>query len=143
MADKCTRCNRTITNPTSVINGMGPVCWAKESREHRIQVRQRHQADLGEEFFRHGLVCQRLLDGRAAANVPHTVKLHSPTGFEFGYAGSGPADLALNTLLMLVPLAEAERLHQAFKAEFLAGMDELGGVVPLAEIRAWLEKNKQ
>jgi hypothetical protein len=30
------------------------------------------------------------------SNVPHLVTYHSPTGFEFGYRGSGPADLSLN-----------------------------------------------
>ena len=36
-------------------------------------------------------------------NVPVTVIHHSPTGFEFGYSGSGPADLALNILNWFVP----------------------------------------
>ena len=31
-------------------------------------------------------------------NVPHLVVHHSPTGYEWGYGGSGPADLALNIL---------------------------------------------
>ena len=29
-------------------------------------------------------------------NVPHICIDHSPTGYEWGYGGSGPADLALN-----------------------------------------------
>lgn len=29
LTDRCTRCNRKITNPESVINGMGPVCFTK------------------------------------------------------------------------------------------------------------------
>ncbi len=29
-------------------------------------------------------------------NIPHLVTHHSPDGFNWGYAGSGPADLALN-----------------------------------------------
>lgn len=32
-------------------------------------------------------------EGEAAYNLPHLVK-HSPTGFEYGYGGSGPSDLA-------------------------------------------------
>lgn len=27
--ERCKRCNRKITNPESVINGMGPVCFEK------------------------------------------------------------------------------------------------------------------
>lgn len=34
--------------------------------------------------------------GGIYTNVPHLVTHHSPSGYEFGYGGSGPADLALN-----------------------------------------------
>ena len=41
---------------------------------------------------------------------------HSPTGFEWGYGGSGPAQLALAILAeRLSDDAMAVRLHQAFK----------------------------
>jgi hypothetical protein len=44
------------------------------------------------------------------------VRNHSPDGFECGYAGSGPAQLALAILLAAgVEDARAERLHQRFK----------------------------
>lgn len=45
------------------------------------------------------LVLQRDGDDHHAitrTNVPHLVAHHSPSGFEWGYGGSGPADLALN-----------------------------------------------
>jgi hypothetical protein len=43
------------------------------------------------------LVVQRMeTPGRIATNVPHRLVHHSPGGFEYGYGGSGPADLALN-----------------------------------------------
>lgn len=29
MSDRCARCNRRITNPESVIYGMGPVCFTR------------------------------------------------------------------------------------------------------------------
>lgn len=35
-------------------------------------------------------------NGTVYTNVPHYVVHHSPNGFEIGYPGSGPADLALN-----------------------------------------------
>ena len=38
-------------------------------------------------------------------NVPHNIVYHSPTGFEWGYAGSGPADLALNLAELVVTKA--------------------------------------
>lgn len=45
---------------------------------------------------------------------------HSPTGFEMGYSGSGPAQLALAILLEVFPQALAVELHQAFKAFIVA-----------------------
>lgn len=46
---------------------------------------------------------------------------HSPTGFELGYGGSGPAQLALAILLEAgLPKDHAVRLHQAFKMRFVA-----------------------
>ena len=35
-------------------------------------------------------------------NVPHVITRHSPTGFEWGYGGSGPADLALNLTIDVI-----------------------------------------
>ena len=41
---------------------------------------------------------------------------HSPTGFEWGYGGSGPAQLALAVLAdHLADDEQAVRLHQSFK----------------------------
>lgn len=65
---------------------------------------------------------------------------HSPDGFEFGYHGSGPADAALNILLLFVTEAEARRYHQDFKSDFVARIDqEKGGKISAKAIRNWLE----
>ena len=46
---------------------------------------------------------------------------HSPTGFEWGYAGSGPAQLALAICAdVLEDDKEALRVYQAFKAAVIA-----------------------
>ncbi len=47
---------------------------------------------------------------------------HSQTGFEWGYAGSGPAQLALAILADMFrdDDAAAVRLHQAFKRQVVA-----------------------
>jgi Family of unknown function (DUF6166) len=48
---------------------------------------------------------------------------HSPTGFEWGYGGSGPAQLALALLAHhLQDDARAVSLHQHFKRDFVAGL---------------------
>lgn len=45
---------------------------------------------------------------------------HSPTGFSWGYAGSGPAQLALAILTELYGEKVAARNYQDFKREFVA-----------------------
>lgn len=48
---------------------------------------------------------------------------HSPTGFEWGYGGSGPAQLALAMLAdALVDPNLALRLHQSFKWRVIAAL---------------------
>jgi len=50
---------------------------------------------------------------------------HSPTGFNWGYSGSGPAQLALAILLDVTGDADlAVSLHQDFKAAKVAGWGE-------------------
>jgi hypothetical protein len=71
--------------------------------------------------------------------VRHIWSVHSPDGFEWGYGGSGPADLALNILGMFVPPPEAWRLHHDLKFDVLAHIQPEGGHVSLAFIREWIE----
>jgi hypothetical protein len=89
------------------------------------------------------IVLQRI-DGRAVANVPHALVVNSPTGFEYGYGGSGPADLALNILALFLEPPEAWRLHEAFKWQFIASLERNANhCIPAAGIRAWIEKQWQ
>jgi len=49
---------------------------------------------------------------------------HSPTGFEWGYGGSGPAQLALAILAdALADDRRADKLHQRFKFAKIGGLD--------------------
>ena len=50
----------------------------------------------------HGIVLRRLDNRDTATNVPHLVIHHSPDGYEWGYRGSGPAELALNLVEWLL-----------------------------------------
>ena len=63
---------------------------------------------------------------------------HSPTGPEWGYAGSGPAQLALALLLLVTDSVEAERLHQAFKASVLAGIQTDNWTLRVGGLRTWV-----
>lgn len=48
------------------------------------------------------------------------VRSHSPDGFNWGYGGSGPAQLALAIMLKLTDKETAILLYQPFKWEFVA-----------------------
>lgn len=80
-------------------------------------------------------------DGEVDTNVDHNKIYHSPTGFAWGYLGSGCAELALNILIMFTDETTAMRLHQSFKEDYIAGMPEKGGEIPTAEIIQWLRDN--
>jgi hypothetical protein len=111
------------------------------------------QAALSPEFKKGvDLIWKRTTDG-LQTNVRWRVQQHSPTGFEIGYAGSGPADLALNAMAALFPASKessyvdcfvgrvgytAWRLHQLFKAAFLERADRDQGLIAWAEIEVWL-----
>lgn len=75
----------------------------------------------------------------AYTNVPHIIKQHSPTGFEWGYNGSGPADLALNILYQFIGY-EAQKLYHEFKDDFIAVAPRNGTTIPGYVIVAWLQE---
>ena len=155
----CVLCNRPLKDANSIARGMGAVCCGKASRQDSGALLNDTPVLNGVGTLADvGLVCRRLADGRLACNVPHVVVYHSPTGFECGYAGGGPAELALNVLHALMPHRvaprgrergltvigdvlvsdEAFRLHQQFKVDFIAPMDVDGGFVPIEDINAWI-----
>lgn len=82
-------------------------------------------------------------DGHCHTNVWHQWVWHSPTGFEWGYLGSGPADLALNILLRYLKRDWAAKLHQQFKEEFIAVLPrDMGTVYTLdpKAVKRWLDE---
>lgn len=86
------------------------------------------------------IACIRNKDGHPQTNIPRNVTRHSPDGFEWGYGGSGPADLALNILLMFVEESVANLHYQDFKWAFIASLPEEGGVIQREAIVKWLEE---
>jgi len=87
------------------------------------------------------IVLWRSPGGTARANVMHLVR-HSPTGFEWGYHGSGPADLARSVLLRFVGRETADRLYQLFKHDIIASIPREGGLIEAALIRSWLSEHQ-
>ena len=54
---------------------------------------------------------------------PHlAIRNHSPTGFDWGYGGSGPAQLALALCVEVVGRDRAERCYQSVKDRLVASI---------------------
>lgn len=159
----CSRCHRALSDPISVQVGMGPTC-RKKSGIGTLEIvdrseRERFEADSRQQTlpWNGDIVCKRTPSG-ATTNVPVSVVQHSPTGFAWGYGGSGPADLALNILNLFVPpgtdgfpkckLYEgyasftANVLYQDFKRAYIEILPHEGGTIKGEEIRAWIDRNK-
>jgi len=67
-----------------------------------------------------------LTDGKEkleSAPLPH-IERHSPDGFQWGYGGSGPSDLALSMLTHAAGKEIAEEYYQLFKADFIADCEK-------------------
>ena len=67
----------------------------------------------------------------------HRVR-HSPTGFEFGYGGSGPADLALSILWNFLGKEPSRILYMDFKTRFVARWKDKWEITSL-EIQNWID----
>lgn len=93
-------------------------------------------------------------------NVPHLVVHHSPDGFEWGYGGSGPSDLALNICEYYMEIVRQSGhdvgdyvtvgkgdhcvrrktigVYQNFKWQFVASVPKQGGTIKANTIIEWL-----
>jgi hypothetical protein len=67
---------------------------------------------------------------------------HSPDGFNWGYGGSGPAQLALALLLKFTTMEKAMRLHQQFKWDVIATLPQGNFALQASVIELWLEKHQ-
>jgi len=74
-------------------------------------------------------------------DVLHHVVRHSPTGFEWGYLGSGPADLAYSILADYAGEDVAERLAVRFKEEVVARLPRTAWMLTDAALTAFLERH--
>jgi len=128
---------------------MGPVCWAKS-----VVWGEKDEDDSPDACVKLPLcnpdkddvICKRHLDPTRFTekqfNIPHRIIRHSPTGMEWGYGGSGPADFALNILFhFTADKAFAEQWHQKFKF-FVAALPQEGGTISGAVIREWIASKK-
>lgn len=155
---RCRQCGRPLSDPISVEAEMGPVCRGRVAsgagarNDPDVAATERLLAPVMAEA---GYVLLRREKREPWTNVPRLVEHHSPDGFEWGYGGSGPSDLALNILEGLVRAGRykdvypedsgrtwddgrvsglAWRLHHNFKWAFLANLPAEGGRIGLTKI---------
>ena len=96
--------------------------------------------------------------GEPADYMLKNIGLHSPSGFEMGYAGSGPADLALTILCDYFGVKDprpdtfrhfdmpenavmAWRLHQHFKRKFI-GPHQDRTTITTKQIQDWITEEE-
>jgi len=98
----CRACGRALKNTRSMIAGIGPICEKRERKEREAStMTNTDRADLVFDPVTLDIRCERRDDG-LHFNIPHWFVHHSPSGFEWGYEGSGPADFALNILAIFI-----------------------------------------
>lgn len=180
--DRCRCCGRPLTDDASRDKGIGPDCEKNPACLSRnVPLPADTAYDLEWNADTRDVVMRRderrgLIDGRFVPvsafgelpivesmlhfNIPRRHVDHSPSGWEWGYGGSGPADLALNILACfedcLVPVEphlrevlwdgtsvhpEVWRLHQSFKRQFIQTMPREGGTIGGDTIRAFIAMN--
>lgn len=147
MATACARCRRPLSAPESVERGLGPICARKEKEQHKIMETDQF-IDIPEDPTV-AIVCRRCHGCPACPtmshrhfNFPQRVVRHSPTGMEWGYGGSGPADFAINALLAAgVPedVATNPSVYQEFKWAFVCDLPSEGGSIATFDVLAWLD----
>lgn len=90
-------------------------------------------------------------EGRTESQLLKHIVWHSPDGFQWGYGGSGPADLALSILTDYFirtgstfnrAKAKASSLHQDFKWDMVATVKG-NLLITGEEIAAWLDARKE
>jgi hypothetical protein len=134
---------------------MGAICAAKEIRR---TLENGDHVDLPFDPVTKDILCERREDG-CHFNIFQVFRHHSPSGFEWGYPGSGPADFALNILELFaretgekptVRLWDGNRVtvttwrfYQKFKASELLGLPREGGRIRGDDVRRWLVMMKK
>jgi len=163
----CRRCNRALKNPTAVAAGIGPICSTRVAAA-TVGQPDRDPPTIHDELYDKEWLANKLAEwsvpflpaedggefyqgvrsadgsahiefnfGASHVAVPHRM-FHSPTGIEWGYAGSGPADCARSILSNAAGRVLGDAFYQDFKFKFISGWPKSGGRITMTEIAAFL-----
>jgi hypothetical protein len=83
----------------------------------------------------------RVAETAAPRRVVHRT-VHSPTGFEWGYAGNGPADLSHALLLAEVGVEPTAAVRLAFRDDVVSRLPTERFDLPAADIWTWISHNR-
>lgn len=147
MYTTCGRCHKPLKDPRWQQIGYGKVCYSKVQAQSAVHGREDSNQAFGTVptelrngyvgmRTERGLVINEVIGGRQVP-LNHRV-LHSPSGMEWGYGGSGPADLAYSILCTVTDPATAERYHQAFKWDFVARLNSDRWEIDRHQVERWL-----
>jgi len=145
MTNTCARCGRRLKDPNATY---GPIGARKVAAEQALAEQQAANITIPV-TIRDGYAGTRTPDGSVVVRIRNGVQEplrhlvhHSPTGFEWGYGGSGPADLARSIIADALGTENPDpAVYQEFKRMFVAGWGDRWEIA-LDEIRTWLEKRK-
>lgn len=89
-----------------------------------------------------GVTVTREADDGSSESLPLRLDLakKSPTGFEWGYNGSGPAQLALAMLSDVVGDARAVPNFQRFKFAVVGRLPQMGWTLTREDVLDWFER---
>lgn len=95
-------------------------------------------------IYGNGFTRDVYIDGKKLNPKP-SLKLrnHSPDGFNWGYGGSGPSQLALAILLKFMKKDEAACMYHEFKWDKISGLTiEEDFMLPIEAVETWIAENR-
>ena len=116
----------------------------RDNWETRLYTRQSHLKIAVGRFMGKRTNHQAIVTWEEVGGGVHALPLcldvsnHSPSGFEWGYYGSGPSQLALAILCAVTDASTAELLHGRFKDEFIGGIARDYWEMPGNFVRGWV-----
>ena len=83
-----------------------------------------------------------IIDSKTGKDIGklHHVHRHSPSGMNWGYGGSGPADAALSILMDCVGEDVACRYYQQFKSDVIANLPVVEWTLSEAKVKRVIRK---